>query len=190
MTAGPALPCPSCRRTLEPISWHDEQRGSCWGCKTDFEFVQFPALSAKRPKVVPQAVLVAEHATCFFHAENQAETVCEGCGRLVCAVCAVDFGGRRVCPPCIAATNSDDVGAMSQRVLFDGIALGLAVIPLLFWPVTAVTGPLALVMVIYGWRKPRSVVGSGRSRMVLAGVIALAQVVGWGFLLAAIWTRG
>ena len=189
MVAGPALPCPQCRRTLEAISWHDAERGSCWHCKTDFAFAGFPALTVDRPKVVPQAVLVAEHATCFYHAENQAETVCEGCGRFVCSVCAVDFGGRRICPPCIAAAKNTDAQAVSQRTLFDGIALAVAALPLLFWPVTAVTAPVALCLVIFGWKKPRSLVSPRRTRLVVAGLLALVQMAVWTFVLVSLWVK-
>ncbi len=187
MVAGPALPCPKCRKTLEAISWHSAERGSCWSCKTDFEFASFPALTVDRPRAVPQAVLVAEHATCFFHAENQAESVCEGCGRFVCAVCAVDFGGRRICPPCIASARETDAQAVTQRTLFDGIALALAVLPILLWPLTLVTGPAALVLAILGWRKPRSLVAPRRTKLVLAGVLGLGQVVAWIFVLGSWW---
>ena len=75
MISGPALPCPQCRKVLESISWHDANRGCCWSCRTDYEFLGFPALTLTRPRLVPAAVLEAEHATCFFHHSNQAETV-------------------------------------------------------------------------------------------------------------------
>lgn len=189
MVAGPALPCPKCRKPLEAISWHDAERGSCWSCKKDFEFESFAALTIDRPKAVPQAVLVAEHATCFYHGENQAETVCEGCGRFVCAVCAVDFGGRRICPPCIAAARETDARAVSQRTLFDGIALALAVLPILFWPLTLATAPAALGVAVIGWRKPRSLVAPRRTKLVVAGVLALAQVVGWILVFVSLWTK-
>src|SRR3954468_21151808 len=108
MTSGPALPCPSCRKVLEPISWRGETEGSCWSCRKDYEFVGFPALTAGRPRVVPKQLLESEHATCFYHLSNQAETVCDSCGRFVCAVCAIDFNRGRVCPPCIANVKADD----------------------------------------------------------------------------------
>jgi len=189
MTVGPALPCPKCRRALEPLSWRDTQRGTCWSCKTDFEFLGFPALTAARAKVVPKAVLVAEHATCFYHLENQAETVCDACGRFLCTVCAIDFAGRRICPPCIAAVKKNDAQAVSERTLYDGIALGLAVLPILFGPATMVTSPVALGFVVAGWRKPRSLVTAGRTKLILAAVIALIEIAMWAFVLIVIWAR-
>jgi hypothetical protein len=189
MTSGPALPCPKCKRVLDPLSWRDAQFGQCRACGVDFEFIGFPALTAARARVVPKAVLVAEHATCFYHAENQAEAVCESCGRFLCSVCSVEFTGRLLCPGCIAAVKSTDVQAIDRRTLYDGIAFALAFFPLLFWPLTLVTAPTALGFVIFGWRKPRSLVHRGRAKFIVAGLFALAQITGWVFLLLSLWLR-
>jgi len=189
MTAGPALPCPKCRSALGEQSWHGTERGRCSSCGTDYEFIPFPALTASRPRAVPKSVLMAEHATCFYHAENQAEAVCESCGRFVCAICAVDFGGRRVCPPCIMAAKDKDTNAVSSRTLYGGIALTFAILPILFWPVTLLTSPAALGFVIYGWRKPGSLVGGGRARLVIAGLAAALQIVAWGLLFVRLITE-
>src|SRR5438477_5328285 len=105
MTAGAALHCPKCSRTLEAVSWHDANSGRCQRCGTEFEFRGFPALTAARVRVTPQIAVVTEESVCFFHAENRAESICEDCGRLVCVVCAIDFGGRRRCPTCIVVTK-------------------------------------------------------------------------------------
>lgn len=177
--AGPALSCPSCRRTLDPLSWHDGHSGSCRRCQCDFEWVEFPAFRAERTVNRPQAAVVEADATCFFHAENQAESVCESCGRYLCAVCAVDFGGRKSCPSCIATTKQTSAQAADSRVLYDGIALSAALVPLLMWPVTLVTAPAALGMAIYGWKKPASLVRGKRPRLVIAIVLATLQIGGW-----------
>jgi hypothetical protein len=187
MISGPALPCPKCKRVLDPLSWHSVNSGMCRACGVDFEFIGFPALTAARVRVVPKDVLVAEHATCFYHAENQAEAMCESCGRFLCAVCAVEFTGRVLCPGCIAGMKSTNAQAVNKRILFDGIAFSLAFLPLFVWPFTAVSAPVALGFVIVGWRKPPSLVRRGRVKLVVAGVLALAQIAGWVFFLLWIW---
>jgi|CZKI01.1.fsa_nt_gi hypothetical protein len=189
MTIGAELPCPSCGRLLDSLAWHDAESGSCRNCRVHFEFVGFPALNARPQRAVPKAVLVAEHATCFHHPENQAEAVCEECGRFLCAVCAISFAGRLLCPECIRAATKNDINSVGSRVLYDGIALSLAALPLLMWPVTLVTAPVALGSVFVGWRKPRSLVGGGRLRFVAAGLIAVAEIVGWVFLFTFLWLR-
>jgi hypothetical protein len=190
MTAtGPALPCPSCKRVLGAHTWHDEHSGRCSHCTTEFDFFPFPALTAVRTRAVPQAAAVAEDSVCFFHGENRAEVVCEDCGRMLCVVCAVNMGGRKVCPSCIAtARDAQSSPVARERLLYDSLALTLAIAPILIWFFTLVTAPIALGFVIYGWKKPGSLVrGSSKVRFVVAGTIAAieigAWVTGFGFLL-------
>jgi hypothetical protein len=188
MTAAPALSCPECKRGAgRALTWHDETSGSCMHCLTDFEVAAFPALTRERAAAKPQAVVVSDDATCFFHAQNQADKVCDACGRFVCAVCAVPFTGGVFCPTCVSAQRNKETG-IPNRLLLSSIALGLAVLPILFWPFTIFTAPAALGTVVYGWRKPGSLVhGRGYTKFVLAALIALAQLVGWGFFVATLF---
>lgn len=185
MTSFPRLACPKCRRALGDESWIDAGRGRCHACELDFEFHSFRALHARPAPVAPRAVQAAENATCFFHAENQAETACESCGRFICGVCAVEFAGRKLCPSCVATVRTSDQGEVRSRVLYGGIALALALLPLLVWPFTVITAPAALVVVIMGWRKPPSLVNPGRGRLIVAGLAALLQIAVWIFIIAA-----
>jgi hypothetical protein len=189
MTIGAELACPKCGRMLDSTAWIDAECGVCPNCHVDFDFVGFPALMARPARVVPKDVLVAEHATCFYHPENQAESVCEGCGRFLCAVCAIDFAGRLLCPECIRSTTKKDINSVGSRTLYEGIAMSLAVVPLLVWPFTAITAPVAVGMVFVGWRKPRSLVAGGRAKLVVAGLIAVAEIAAWIFVLAFIWLK-
>jgi hypothetical protein len=187
MPVGPALSCPKCQRKLDANAWQSETIGACNHCLTGFEFFAFPALTARPVAAVPGVAVPAEDAVCFFHAENKAEVVCESCGRFLCAVCAIDFAGQKLCPSCIATKKARPLQEDKSRVLYGGVAIALAGGPMLIWPITAVTAPVALGYVIYGWRRPRSLVTPSRARLVIAGVLAVLQIVGWllflGFLL-------
>jgi len=192
MTAtGPALPCPHCQRVLEPNSWHGETAGRCGRCLAEFDFFPFPALTAERVRIAPQAALVAEDSVCFFHGENRAEVVCDDCGRLLCAVCAISFGGRRACPSCVAASKKSEAApVVRQRVLYDSLALTLALFPLVLWPFTLVTAPVALGIVIAGWNKPNSLVrGPGRTRLIVAGIFALLEIAVWVTVGVFVWLK-
>ena len=191
MTPGPALPCPNCKRVLGPEAWIDATSGVCLRCETSFEFVPFPALTATRARLAPQAAVLAADSVCYFHPENRAEAVCDSCGRLLCPVCNIPFAGQHLCPTCVAATKKSDAApAVRQRTLYDACALALALMPLLIWPFTAITAPMALGVVIYGWRKPGSIVrGASRVRFVLAGILALAQIGVWVTVLTSLWLR-
>ena len=184
MTLGPALPCPKCKRVLESYSWRDASSGVCRRCEADFEFIPYPALKATRTKITPQAAELAADSVCFFHAENRAEALCESCGRMLCPVCTVTFTGQKLCPTCIsAAKTSDAATVVRERMLYDSTALALAVFPLVpvvTWMFTLITAPVALGFVIYGWKKPGSLVrGRSQVRLVIAGVFAILEICGW-----------
>lgn len=187
--AGPALPCPRCKRVLGPESWIDAHNGVCFRCETDFEFYSFPALNAARAQIAPQAAVVEADSVCFFHAENRAESICDGCGRLLCPVCTVPFAGQKLCPTCIAASRTSGAApAARTRILYDASAFGLALLPLLVWPLTLLTAPAALGLAIYGWRKPGSIVrGRSPARLIAAAVLALLQIAGWATLFTYLW---
>ncbi len=179
MFRGPALPCPACRRTYEAIDWIDAEHCRCLRCREDFDFISFPALSAKSEVVRPQAITFAEDSSCFFHAENQAEKLCDDCGRFLCHVCAVPMSGRTLCPTCIASAKKNDVQLVTSRVVPGGAALLLAVLPILMWPITCITAPAALYLAITGWKKPQSLVKPRRWKLLVAGLIASLQIIGW-----------
>ena len=65
----------------------------------------------------------------------------------------------------------------------------LTLLPLFFWPVTLMTAPAAVFVAIRYWKAPGSVVRRSKIRFVLAIVIALIEIAGWGILLW-VWMRG
>jgi hypothetical protein len=182
-----APPCPKCKVPLIGITGQGE--GLCDSCATPLEFVLFPAMH--RPRTVARVVRSVDgDATCFFHAQNQAAAVCDGCGRYVCAVCEVTGDeGRKLCPPCVSAGRKKTVVKADQLVAYDAIAMSLAILPILVWPVTLVTAPMAMVAAIYGWRKPRSLVRPGCARLVWAILIAALHMSAWLALGIALWLK-
>jgi hypothetical protein len=149
--------------------------------------VLFPAL--RRAKPVARAVRSLDgDATCFFHAQNQAASVCDGCGRYVCAVCEVSGeDGRKLCPPCISAGRKKTVTKADEIVTYGSMATTLALLPLIMWPVTLVTAPTALILAIYGWKKPRSLVQPGSARFIMAILISSLEICGWVGFWVSIW---
>jgi len=181
-SAGPYLPCPHCRRGLEADSWHDAGSGKCRVCYADFEFVGFPAAVPRPKRVWARAKsAVAEETVCFFHLQNVADTICAECGRLVCTVCSITVSERVVCPSCVAVPGKADApAAVRERMLYDSTALGIALLPLLIWPVTLLTAPFALGFTIHGWKKPSSLVrGRSRGRLIAAGIFAIVEIGVW-----------
>ena len=191
MTTGPALSCPSCKRVLEVHSWRDDAGGSCGRCRVDFDFIGFPALRAGRTRVAAQATAVAEDSVCYFHTENRAEVVCDDCGRMLCAVCTLNFAGRKVCPTCLSAVKKSDAApAVRSRTIHDRVALMLALAPMIIWPLTIVSAPVTIGLVVHGWKKPCSLVlGRSRGRFIAAGVIAALQIGVWLTVGVMLWLK-
>lgn len=160
----------------------------CDLCGKEYRFAEFPAFRAERVVARPRAVADGDDATCFFHAKNQAETVCPGCGRFLCAVCAVDFGGRVLCPSCIAAGKADSARAVKDKWLPDGLALLLSTAPLIVWPCTLATAPAALALVFLNWNKPAGLVRRFRWQRWVALALSLAQLCGWTWIFVKLFS--
>lgn len=187
---GPTIPCPKCRKVFKAENWHRDGMPCCQRCSTVYELVDFPALY-QSPENRPESTADAlpEDASCFFHAQNRAEQVCEGCGRFLCPVCTVNFGGRKLCPSCIAQGQTKAPEAEQGRILWDGIALNLALLPPLLvvtWMFSLITAPVALGIAIFGWNRPTSLVRGSRVRLVLAMVLATVQIGAWIYLFASL----
>ena len=117
---------------------------------------------------------------------------CDLCGRFLCSLCDIEMHGQHVCPPCLNSgrkkpqlTNVD-----GDRILYGGIALLIAVVPLFaFYFITFITGPLSIFVAIYGWRKPRSLVGTGNISFYIAILLGLIQTGAWAWLIITLAWR-
>ena len=177
------LTCPKCAATLNDVLAAPGAPQRCRGCNRLVEGLIFPAY--RRPVVTgkaAEALVAAEDAGCFYHPQSRAQAPCEVCGRFLCALCDVELHGRHVCPSCVGTKNPKRKIAEldGSRILYGGIAIILAIVPLLFfWPVSIVTGPIAIFFALYGWRKPRSIVRPGSARFVVAILLGLIQLAVW-----------
>ena len=128
-----------------------------------------------------EAVTSNEEASCFYHPASQAAVPCAACGRFLCSVCDLEIDGRHLCPGCLE--RGGDSGAadrlVTERTLWDRIALSLAVLPMLIFYFTLITAPMAVFIALRYWRSPLGLVTLNRFRFVLALAIAGLQIVGW-----------
>jgi hypothetical protein len=177
------LACPKCRRTVPEAFWQGVDLVRCPACESEFEQLRFPAMAAAR-RVERAASLQDGEANCYFHAQNRAEIACDGCGRYVCAVCRVAVAGRNFCPSCLETRTDRRKLPENHRVLYDHSALLMALVPVLFWPLTILSAPAAIILALYGWNRPGSLLGrASRVRLVLAFVIASVQVAAWCYVI-------
>jgi hypothetical protein len=135
--------------------------------------------------------MVDGESSCFFHPQKKAVVPCAGCGRFLCALCDCDFGGEHFCPACLETGKSKGkIKALdNRRACYDGIALRLALWPMLIFYFTLITAPMALFVAIRYWNAPRSLVRPNRIGFVLAIIIALLQIGGWIAIFIAIATH-
>jgi hypothetical protein len=129
-----------------------------------------------------EALVAPEDAGCFYHPQSRAQVPCDLCGRFLCALCDVELQGQHLCPACLdTGRKKKKIRELDgDRVLYGGVAFMVALLPLIFfWPLTVVTGPLAVFIAIYGWRKPRSFVRTEYSSYLLAILLGLGETAGW-----------
>ena len=179
-----AVRCTKCSQPLPP----DLLGGACACpfCRAALELLVFPAIHRHiGPGAAAESALLDGETTCFFHAEKKAAVVCHGCGRFLCALCDVPVGGQHLCPRCVEAgqTKKTLTAFENYRTSYPSLALTCAFLPLLLWPVTLLTAPATIFLVLFGWRKPPSVTGRRRrGAMIVALLVALVQCAGWAAL--------
>jgi len=188
MSAAPVIYSPCCRR---PLDLSQAGEAFCFACHTKYTLVEFPALRATRVVTHARAAdTAANDATCFFHAQNQAAAICQSCGRFLCPVCAINYGGRTLCPACIAAGKTTPAQTAPSQWNPDGIALLLATVPILIWPFTLITAPAALIVLALNWKKQmHTPVRRVRWQRWVAGALALIQVALWTLLFVHLFSR-
>jgi len=160
----PALqPCPACGTPLQVEifprcfvrSLQEKPASQLWWMANQAAFT----IRKKRPR------LFAPPAVVFF---------------APCAIC--ELGGQHLCPACLeAGKQKGKIKSLeNHRTLYDSMALALAVYPLLIFYFTIITAPAALFVAIRHWNSPSSIIPRTKIRFVVAIVIALVELAGWG----------
>ena len=174
--------CNRCRTPVPPDTWNREGFRPCARCGAAIQVRVFPAFFRGLPSgAVPEDLVADGEASCFAHPRKPAVAACETCGRFVCGICEVEIEGRRLCPACVESGRKGGGIATLQnsRVLYDRLALALAVYPVFLIYPSLVAAPAALFVAIRYWKAPRSILGGSRWPSVLAAILALIQIAGW-----------
>jgi len=181
--------CSSCQTPM----WIDHPDPSAWvacpSCQAQQRTEIFPAFfQEQKPGQAGETVLVEGESTCFYHPQKRAVVACESCGRFLCALCDIDLGSGHLCSSCIESGRKKGKlqNLENHRVLYDSLAIRLALLPMIVFYVTAITAPATLYVAIRYWNKPRSIVPRTRVRFYIAILVATLQLIGWGFAVVAI----
>lgn len=179
------LTCAACKAGLRSKPVDTSEMSSCPSCGADISILAFPALVKGVSAGKTGELLVSDDESgCFYHPGKKAVVPCSSCGRYLCALCDVEMNGEHLCPPCIEAGKS---GRMSEKMVtrvvrYDSIAMSLAILPLLIFPLfffSFITAPAAAFVVIRYWKAPRSLVAGGNLRFVFSFVFAVIQFTLW-----------
>jgi hypothetical protein len=179
--------CPLCDRLLGPEFWNSGNFQACPACLAQVVTTTFPAITIPSGA---SSIVACEpgDSSCFFHANNRAETICDGCGRFLCGLCSITFGKRKLCPDCVYRNRrqKSDPLLIDQAVLFDNIAIAvlvLSVLTLAYLLLGLVVGVLAVCLALVGWRYQQTLVHRSRFRFGLAVILGLIGAGLWIFLL-------
>ncbi len=174
--------CTKCTEPLQKEFFNLPELTPCPSCESLVRIDVFPAMFSERPSGIPaEALLLDEEAGCFYHPNKKAVISCAACGRFLCALCDVDFDGGHLCTSCLETGKEKHKikNLENHRTLHDSIALTLALAPILLWPFTLVTAPMAIFLAIRYWKAPTSIIPRTKIRLIAALFIAGLQVIGW-----------
>ena len=185
------VPCARCDSPLPLWELASADTAACTTCGSRNSVRVFPALFAAPSGPALAETALDGEAACFDHPSKRAVAACQQCGRFVCLLCSVEFGGQVWCPACVAGGKgqSKAVSLEPTRILYDSIALTVPLASLIFWPLTIITGPGTVVFSAMTWRRPLSLVRKYRWRFVVASLIGLAQTAAWLWLIVFWWEQ-
>lgn len=182
-----SITCTKCYRPLPSELFNTPDLTNCPNCGVVLRVDVFPAFFKNITPGRPGETLVVDNeSSCFYHPQKKAVIPCDMCGRFLCALCDVDLNGRHLCPSCLESgeTKGKLKSLQNHRTLYDGIALRLAIYPMIlffFWFFMIITAPIALFIAIRYWNAPSSIVPRTRIRSIIAIILASLQILGWGF---------
>lgn len=173
--------CPSCQHSLPGRFCNTPAPLPCPACDVPVLIEIFPAFFKQTAGGQSGETIIEEGvSSCFYHEQKKAVVHCDGCGRFLCALCDLELNGQHYCPACLETGKKK--GKMPQlenrRTLYDGAALSLVLLPLLFLPVVIVTAPLAVYYAILSRFRPSSIVPRTRWRSYVALVLGPVEFFG------------
>jgi hypothetical protein len=179
------IDCPKCKVPLLYQVYNTFDLTNCPSCDIPIRADVFPILFKEHETGrLGENILLENESSCFFHPQKRAVVPCAMCGRFLCALCDIEFNGQHVCPVCLETGKKKRKikNLETHRVLYDDIALALAIIPLILFWITVITAPMSLYIAIRHWKSPSSIIPRTKVRSIVAIFFSSLQIVGWSFL--------
>ena len=154
---------------------------TCAVCQNRQIVCLFPARTRLAARAADDAQAQTGDAACFHHAERQAETVCDTCGRFLCSLCSIDFNGRTLCPACLAMTQTAAPAEahIPRHIRYDKIALLCILLSPFLYILSFINAGISLFLCFQYWKKPLSILPVNRWRFVLAGSLSVLVLATW-----------
>ena len=177
------IACPRCHADMPAQTVNTGSLHRCQTCQAQVRVDLYNAYH--RPVGQPltgETIQELGQAECFYHPGKKAVVPCAACGRLLCSLCEVPFESRSLCMGCLQAgiSKGSIEGLENTRFLYDSLALYLALLPMAFIFITLITAPAVIYVVLRYWNAKPSILPRTRYRFVLALLVALIQLAGWG----------
>ncbi|MDB6139630.1 MAG: hypothetical protein JWO94_2702 [Verrucomicrobiaceae bacterium] len=187
--------CVFCESPLPPLQLPLDGGGvQCPACLRSSEVRVFPALLAAhqaRPPALVSDPPAEGEAACFYSPQRRATHACAHCGVLISDAWTAHWGSKTYCLKCLEHLMSGkDGGFEASRILWDNIALSLAVVPLIipiFRPFILISAPASVFLAFWHWSSPRGVVPRGRFRIAAALILGLVQLVVFVLVILQAW---
>lgn len=177
------LSCVKCQTALPGLPEVNPWEVTCPECRSEHRIHLFPAYQRVADPAAgrPTSILNEGEASCFYHPGKQAALVCDECGRFLCKLCDIELLGRHLCPACLElVTQREQTASIQKRQVLHGqIAISIALVPLLVWPVTCLTCWVVFYYCYRYWDAPNGLQSSNKRGYVIAMVFAALEAIGW-----------
>jgi hypothetical protein len=175
--------CPGCGGFLksEPTT---SCNYPCPHCSKELRYTLFPAARGQ-PSTAGNLGAVEGEAVCFHHDDKRATQECSGCGKFLCALCAVRLSGRFVCPECLrlGVHRREDPLMVKERFIPSDAATIVLLFSVVFFAAAALIAPFAIGLALWSLKHPGSLVRKTRrqawSIIILGLCVSILSVVLW-----------
>ena len=176
-----SINCSKCFVPLPQEIFNRADFTNCPSCHSSIMIRTFPALQKNISPSHAENILLDAEAGCFFHPQKKAVVACATCGRFLCSLCDIEFDNGHICATCLDAGKKKNKikNLETHRVLYDHIALSVAILPLLIFWLTIISAPISIYVAIRYWKAPTSIISRTKVRYILAIVFSGLQLAGW-----------
>ncbi len=182
--------CPNCKAALDPQSIESDRLARCPACASEISTTLYPAVYRWQDSYSSGASKLDGESSCFYHADRKAVAICEVSGRFLCSLCDIEISGKHYSPEVVSREIKEgELKHLKKGArLDDGIALGLALVPLtmvglyFFW----ITAPVSIFFGVRAIRKQESLLPRSTWRAWVAIVLSVFQLLGLLFFIFAL----